>query len=113
MGIPALTAEGHLPPGRHASDLAELKSVFVDQAPHREWRQGIYSALEAWLGLVLPYVPGALLWIDGGFVTHKSEAPKDVDVVVIPARGQLTSDVEAALEPFMTRVDHARGLHRS
>lgn len=81
--IPNLDASGNLPPGRHEASLAEIKAKFVDGAPHPGRRALIFRMLELYAELVWDLLPGATLWVDGGFVTHKADEPHDVDVVVV------------------------------
>ncbi len=56
-------------------------------APNADQRAIILAALRVYAELVWQRLPGAKLWINGGFVTHKSAAPKDVDVVVVAPAG--------------------------
>ncbi|MET9128018.1 hypothetical protein [Streptomyces sp. NPDC004528] len=81
--IPPLTSGGMLPVGRHPASLDEIRDLFVTQAPHMARRVLIYSALELYVSLMRELVPRATLWVDGGFCTHKSAVPKDVDLVVL------------------------------
>jgi hypothetical protein len=80
----ALNSDGLLPVAVHPGTLDEIKSVFVDAAPFKEQRQRVFAALSLYSELVWARFPRALLWVDGGFVTHKPwAAPKDVDVAVL------------------------------
>lgn len=67
----------------YAATLPEVYERFVEEAPHRERRELIFRALEIYAELVWASFPDARLRIDGGFVTHKTWEPHDVDVVVI------------------------------
>ncbi|WP_399939897.1 DUF6932 family protein [Streptomyces sp. BBFR25] len=87
--IPPLTPGGMLPVGRHPATLEEIHDVFVVNAPHRDHRQRLYSALELYVGLVRDLLPQATLWVDGGFCTHKPTPPKDIDLVLV-ASSRLT-----------------------
>lgn len=88
--IPAVDpATGLLPAGRWRATLAEVKARFVDEAPFPSERETVFRALCLWSDLVWKRAPGARLWIDGGFVTHKPwAAPEDVDVAVLVPRKQ-------------------------
>lgn len=81
--LPPMTPEGRLPVGRHPATLEELRERFVDLAPNSERRNLIFRALLLYIDVIAPYFPDARLWINGGFVTHKPEAPADVDVVIV------------------------------
>lgn len=72
---------GYLPPGIHPCSWAEFEQVFVDDAPHPEHRRRRLRALEVWVDCLDEILPGATLWLDGGFVSHKSAAPFDIDVL--------------------------------
>jgi hypothetical protein len=102
--LPALDERGMLPPAEHpyTTTLEELHQRFVVEAPHREQRQRIFSALSLYAELIWVSLPSARLRIDGGFVTHKDwAAPEDADVVVVydtPApSGSLSAIVRAPL----------------
>lgn len=43
----------------------------------------IYDALRLYAKVIDKVFSNVTLWIDGGFVTHKSWAPKDADVVAV------------------------------
>lgn len=88
--IPAVDpTTGRLPPGRHIGTWAELEATFVDGAPQRAQRQLVFRALRLWATMTWQLLPSARLWIDGGFVTHKSAAPFDADVVMVVQPGEL------------------------
>lgn len=82
-GLPKLNEHGFLPAGRHQAQMADIEKLFVTGAPHSAHRRRIFTALELYADRCREYFPEARLWVDGGFVTHKSEPPKDVDVVVV------------------------------
>lgn len=82
MSIPSLLCSGLLPEGIHSASLGEIHATFVESAPHQERRQVIFDALKAWVGAVSELGVDGILWIDGGFVTHKANPPEDVDVVL-------------------------------
>ena len=74
---------------------------FVTQAPYREVRAQIFSALSLYMRLLQELVATGRLWLDGGFVTHKKWAPKDVDVALV---------VDDALINALTVAQQARLL---
>ena len=85
MAIPLVVGdEGLLPAGRHRATIDEIEMYFVVDAPFSERRALVFQALKTWLALVEQLLPGARLWVDGGFVTHKPwNGPSDVDVMIL------------------------------
>ncbi|OHU52106.1 hypothetical protein BKG83_19825 [Mycobacteroides chelonae] len=84
LAIPATSGEyGTLPVGRHQATLEEIYEHFVENAPFRERRELIYDALRLYAKIVVTEFGHATLWIDGGFVTHKTWPPNDTDVVTV------------------------------
>lgn len=86
---------GLLPPGRHRATLDEIEDVFVANAPFSAERLLIFDAFKVWRTLWLQVVPTSRFLVDGGFVTHKAWAPRDIDVVAIVKQ----SDVNALPPP--------------
>lgn len=86
MTLPDWDADTNLlPPGRHATNLEGLYERFVQDAPHREHRERLFSAFLLHSKLIAHYLPsGASLWIDGGFAMRKEAPPHDVDVAIVP-----------------------------
>ncbi|MEE1813736.1 hypothetical protein PUR59_01600 [Streptomyces sp. SP18ES09] len=84
-----LTPDGRLPVGRHSADIEEIHDLFVKRAPHAEARQLIFDAFKIHCSLVQRLFKHGKLWVDGGFCTHKEEAPKDIDMVIIVDPGDL------------------------
>jgi hypothetical protein len=81
-----LTSDGLLPVAVHPATLDEVEKVFVDAAPFMAQRGRIFRALVLYAEVVWERLPEAVLWVDGGFVTHKDwEAPHDADVAVLAA----------------------------
>ncbi len=85
MTLPAWDSNNLLPPGRHLTDIDGLYDRLVQDAPHREQRERLFSAFLLHQKLIATYLPGgARLWVDGGFVMRKDSPPHDVDVVIMP-----------------------------
>ncbi len=83
-----------LPPGLHRATIAEIRSVFVDRAPivpgEPRRRELICDALDLYVRLLVRRFDHPLVWVDGGFVTHKTWAePDDADMVALVAPEQL------------------------
>jgi hypothetical protein len=105
MTLPALDAEGFLPPARHQTDLAEIEAMFVASAPHSVERQLIWDGFTVWLRQVSAMLLAHRFWINGGFVTHKSYAPRDIDVIVLARESELDalpSEDQDLLDSLMT-----------
>ncbi|NIJ10242.1 hypothetical protein FHU38_000586 [Saccharomonospora amisosensis] len=84
MPLPHWTPEHVLPPGRHPADLSDLYERFVWDAPHRNEREIIFSALSGYLGVVCRLIPSGRAWVGGELTNRTAHAPRDVDVVLIP-----------------------------
>src|SRR5262245_24712839 len=86
MPIPRPNTRGFLDPSTdpYPATLPELQERFVSESPsHKPARQRIFRALEVHLELLFEVGGPAKVWIDGGFVTYKNDAPKDVDLVYL------------------------------
>lgn len=98
-----LNEDGHLHRARHKATAAEVEATFVHGAPFPERRATIWRAFLAWHALVKPLLPGARVWLDGGFVTYKTWAePHDVDVVIIADLSVWVARDQVALWPLLT-----------
>ncbi len=84
MPLPHWTSENVLPPGRHQADLSDLYERFVWDAPYRNEREILFSALSGYLGVVCRLIPSGRAWIGGGLAVRSTVVPHDVDVVLIP-----------------------------
>jgi hypothetical protein len=83
-----------LPPGIHKATLNEIRVMFVEKAPivagEPRRRALICDALEVYVQLLARRFEDPIIWVDGGFVTHKTWAePDDADVVALVAPEQL------------------------
>lgn len=115
MGLPACTGPlGIMPAGAHPATLPEVRAAFVDAAPadQRSARHRVFRALELHIESMLELLPGATIWLDGGFVSHKTwAAPEDADVVYFADLDQLERLSAEELMPLVTTsgVDGALG----
>jgi hypothetical protein len=80
--IPSLGADARLPKGRHAASLAEVEEVFVVNAPNAQERARLFEVLGHYLAQLRNIFGSGVLWLDGGFVTHKTEVPDDIDLAL-------------------------------
>jgi hypothetical protein len=78
MPIPALTANGLLPAGVHATDLPEIQARFGVRTARRV---ELFGKLDQFCALAQRFQLFTGLFIDGSFVTDKDE-PSDVDAVL-------------------------------
>lgn len=85
MTLPTWTDAGLLPPGIHRAELPDLYERLVLDAPHRERRELLYSAMAVHLKIIQSIIPAGLAWIDGSFCRCWHEPPDDVDIVIKPA----------------------------
>ncbi len=111
MGLPGWTEAGLLPPGIHRAELPDLYERFVLDAPHREHREVLYSALALHVKLVQAIIPSGLAWIDGSFCRCGPNPPEDVDIVIKPhdwdAFVALPADIKAKMYGLLTLQDVA------
>lgn len=84
MSLPEWNDLGLLPDGIHVANLADIYDRCVLDAPQRDARENLYSALTAYLGFLREIVPHGKAWIDGGFMMCKDTPPHDVDLVFFP-----------------------------
>lgn len=84
MPLPHWTSENVLPPGRHPADLSDVYERFVWDAPHRNDREILFSALSGYLGVVTRIVPSGRAWVGGELSVRTDGLPRDVDVVLLP-----------------------------
>lgn len=84
MPLPEWNEDGRLPVGRHPGTLDDVHDRCVLGAPNTERRQDLFGSLMTFVSLTQRIVGPSRLWIDGGFVTAKTRAPFDIDVVIKP-----------------------------
>ena len=71
-------------PCTYPASLQEIEERFVIGAPFCNERKYLFKALELFCRNIWNILPEAEVWVNGGFVTHKSwAAPKDIDVCVL------------------------------
>jgi hypothetical protein len=100
------SAYGVLPPGRHPADMAEVHERFVVGAPYAAERELLWTSFRAWEALVRVHLPTAILWINGGFATHKAwGAPSDVDVVLLVRDSERQAAGDGAILPLLSHPD--------
>lgn len=99
---------GYLPPSPlpYRVTLSDVHDLFVAKAPFRERREALFIALSTYSALVWAEIPKAVIWIDGGFATHKDwEAPDDVDVVVVADDVESSTKARMASQGLFTMTD--------
>ena len=111
MGLPPWTDKGLLPPGTHVAELTDLYERFVLDAPDREHRELLFSALSVHLRLIQTIIPAGSVWIDGSFCTCARRPPEDVDVVIHPrdwkALESVPAEAKMRLYGLLTLLDIA------
>lgn len=78
--IPAFNHHGVLPAGRYPTQVGEVERRFVQMFPASPTRTDLYAGWRERRGLLFGVVVVHSEWLDGSFVTAKSDA-RDVDVV--------------------------------
>lgn len=81
MPIPALNADGHLPPGIFACTLAEVRERFASFL-HNDQRRRLFARLEELCGAMQRSGLFKAILVDGSFVTGKA-TPNDIDLVAV------------------------------
>jgi hypothetical protein len=101
MPLPALRADGTLPPGIHRATLEELFAAFPGATPQR---QALNDALAAAVATIKRLGLADEVALDGSYVTGKPD-PADVDVVVLtPGVYQLAGERRFAAEGIDTTL---------
>jgi hypothetical protein len=68
------------------ASLSDIRERCVEGvSDERPWRRTLFAALTAYLDVTKRVIPAARAWIDGGFMTAKTAAPFDIDIVIMPA----------------------------
>ncbi|ORA62163.1 DUF6932 family protein [Mycobacteroides franklinii] len=86
VAIPEPNEQGFLDPSTepYPATLNDLHDRFVAGAPeHKSERQRLFDALELHLNLLAEVGGAGKVWVDGGFITYKTAAPRDVDLVYL------------------------------
>lgn len=78
--IPAFNGDGVLPAGRYPTQVSEVEQRFVQMFPASPTRTDLYAGWRERRELLFDVVAVHSEWLDGSFVTAKSDA-QDVDVV--------------------------------
>ncbi|MGH2504257.1 MAG: DUF6932 family protein [Ktedonobacterales bacterium] len=101
MPLPALRADGTLPPGAHRASLQEVLSRFPGTTLSR---QALNSALATCVTTVRRLRLAERIALDGSYVTSKQD-PSDVDLAVLtPGLYQLTGEQRYAAEGIDMRL---------
>lgn len=96
---------GLLPEGCYRTTLDEIEEVFVRGAPFEVQRSGLWATFRTYVDEVWRLMPSTRLWIDGGFVTHKTwSAPRDVDVCLVVKVSEFDVVPDHALDALLTDV---------
>lgn len=92
--IPALDANGNLPPGIHQCTLDEIVARFGDGSPERQVETSQLVQFVHWAR----QVGVRRLLVNGSYITSKT-APNDVDLVVLP--GAVVIEASEVQFPFL------------
>ena len=107
MPIPALTAEGFLPPGVHDCTLEELHREF-GQFQRSDARPRLFRRLEAFIRDAIRTGYFCAIIVDGSFTTD-IDSPNDIDLILVLRRGH---DFAATTRPFEYNVLSRRQVRR-
>lgn len=84
MSLPALTADGVLPSGKHPGDLADIHERFVSAAPDRAVREDAFASLRVFHHVARRIVRTGSLWVGGNFTSLHTDRPDSIDVLIVP-----------------------------
>lgn len=108
--VDSSTKFGLMPEGRHDATLNDVQASFVGAGPYGPERARIWQAFVIWEAMVRALLPTSILWINGGFVTHKTwAAPSDIDVFILARQTEVNTAGAAALLPLLTTMDPTGG----
>lgn len=95
---------GLLPEGCHRTTLAEIEDVFVQSAPFPAERVMLWATFRTYVDHIWRLMPSTRLWINGGFVTHKTwAAPRDVDVCLVVRVAEFDAVPGPVIDPLLTK----------
>lgn len=77
---PIFTTDGHLPLGRHPTDVEEIEARLVQPFAASSNRRQLYDAWRTRRTTLFDIVTVQMEWVDGSFVTTK-HSPADIDLV--------------------------------
>jgi hypothetical protein len=90
-------------PGTHRASWDDIKQIFVINAPNSNVRADLYGELMKWVEAVQAILPISKFWVNGGFVTHKSQIPEDIDVVAFSPCTSFTVGNKTQLDSLRTQ----------
>jgi hypothetical protein len=88
--IPEFDSSGVLPSGRYPATAVEIEHRFVATFPASHTRRAIYDGWRQRREELFALVEVEYEWVDGSFVTSKSE-PSDLDVVTFVAADRIAA----------------------
>ena len=92
--LPPFNYHGYLPEGVHDTSLCELRTRLVINPK----RTMLWERLQEFLQWAVATGAFSHAYIDGGFITNKSQ-PEDIDVI-LQTRARYGAEAFAAMEPF-------------
>jgi hypothetical protein len=110
--VPAFTADGVLPPGRHAATIEEIEDALVRRFGAGSLRRLLFQGWAARHRALRQLLP-VIEWVDGSFVEAK-QTPRDVDVVTFlpdDAVARLSSADLRHLERLFEREHNRQRFH--
>lgn len=93
---------GLLLPGAHSATWNDVEKLFVTSAPHRNHRKKLLNEAKNWVKQLRQETSIVHIWLDGGFITHKDQAPSDIDIVALLDTPEFTSTDPERLKKFRT-----------
>jgi hypothetical protein len=100
MALPSLTHNGYLPSGIHECRLNDVELTFATNPYRAKLWKGLREFVD-WAGSLKKF---DWLYLDGGFITDKSE-PSDIDVVLQPRAPYGVAALESMMPFFEYGLD--------
>jgi len=97
-----------LVPGIHYKTLAEVETLCVTAFGNNEQRRKIFNLFSDLLNKVLSLGLDWVIWINGSFVTEKTE-PGDIDVLFVPADQKAVNSLEQDEKRLLMELFSDRG----
>ncbi|MDQ0091683.1 hypothetical protein J2T12_005123 [Paenibacillus anaericanus] len=72
--------DGNLFPGIHEYNWQEFEKQFVLDFVESTKRSLIFENFKTWIGLLIDILPPRYIWLDGSYLTQKTD-PNDMDIV--------------------------------
>lgn len=100
--------DGNLEHGIHPYSIENFEEQFVKGFPYSTTRESIYENFMIWFNKLAALLPPCCVWLDGSFLTTKTN-PNDIDLVVFyrPEQFGNDDDLGKRVNEFIHRNSHS------